>query len=533
MGETNEVEVTNREKDTRILTLKVLDSVELPQKPIRIKLTRDDTNDSIIKIYNVDDNWAIYSEWSKGKIGKLIVPLFATKGTVIGNGSSGNRIRLSNPKSGTFVWKEYQYAWENICHIGDVWFLRRGDVLVPLGWAWLYNKISSDFWIVWIECNWEIILRKFGETEAKYWINSEYPYITLPGTRISQLDKWSSEFFIINEWNVDKIVLEDLQGIARSNDPIKYKVEQTFLFDQFGEIQQIESDKNDNFVLIVWKKDGISTLYVLKKSNRQSGEVLVSMEWVKEFLIMPDNTLLWIMEDWTVKSISTTFDQFEKWYIENGWDVVMREEAVRTITDNSNANMIEAIKSAELKEWESWIESRELAISEQDVISEFWSKEIPWENKTIRELFDEAKTPEEIRRVEKLVNKILVSISSFQWGLAIKNHIKGIIIKKKEEIILHDFQEDVNSTEDALNKADNFQDLISVKALIDNLHERRKSLHWGALAIDLWKKIQEMRVSVEKKIAEYQKEGKEDLLSQIQKNIYWSDLLWFRSFPNL
>jgi hypothetical protein len=33
--------------------------------------------------------------------------------------------------------------------------------------------------------------------------------------------------------------------------PIKYKVEETFSFDQFGAIQQIESDINDNFVLMV------------------------------------------------------------------------------------------------------------------------------------------------------------------------------------------------------------------------------------------------------------------------------------------
>lgn len=517
MTENNEWDGTLREKDKRILTLKLLDSIK-PEKDVINTKTWRNWNSVSLDLFLGDKH--IFYSYKRDVIEKVILQLLATNATVVGSWSYYSEmnikgfIRLINP------WKLYNVWWKNVFHIDDMWFIQYSDKLIPLWSKWLYIKfLNWVAWILWFSESWEIILKKFISKDTWCFLDDSCPYITIPWSRVSQLNRWSSEFFVINEWKIDKVVLTNIQSINKTNNPIKYKIEQSISFEQFGEIQQIESDINENFVLIIWKKDNKYSLHVLKKNNWENGEAIESIPWIKEFVIMPDNTLLWVMEDWTVKKISTTFDQFEKWYIEKWWDIVMREAAVKVVTDNSNANMIDAIKSTELKEWEQWIESESTTLSEQDVILEFWSKEIPWEHKTIKELFDEAKTQEEIKRVERLVNKILVSISSFQWGLSIKNHIKDIIIKKKEEIILHDFQEEVNSVEDALNKADNFKDLINVKLLIDSLHERRKNIHWGVLAIDLWKKVQEMKKSVEKRILEYQEEGKEDILSQIQKNI--------------
>lgn len=519
MTETKEWEVTSRENDKRILTLKVLDSIECKKEDISARVWVYSNTDVWIDLSS--NNQSILSNGSRKDTGKILIQLFVNRWTEVRSGIYSYSIRMKKFKPKYDKWKLYNVGWYNVFNVDNVWFIQINDKLIPLWGEWLYTEFTKHhIWIVWFEENWEIFLKKFHlDGDNRCIIGNDNPYIIIPWSRVSQLNRWSLEFFVVNEWKVDKVVLTDLKSMSQTNNPIKYQIEQTLSFEQFGEIQQIESDNNENFVLIVWKKDNKYSLYVLRKNNWEQGEAIETIPWIKEFVIMPDDTLLWVMEDWTVKKISTTFSQFEKWYFEQWWDVVMRNDAVRVVTDNSNANMVEAIKSTELKEWESWIESEDSSISEQDVISEFWSKEIPWENKTIKELFDEAKTPEEIRRVEKLVNKILVSISSFQWGLAIKNHIKDIIIKKKEEIILHDFQEEVNSTEDALNKADSFQDLINIKTLIDNLHERRKNIHWGVLAIDLWKKVQEMKKSVEKRILEYQEEGKEDILSQIQKNI--------------
>jgi len=58
-------------------------------------------------------------------------------------------------------------------------------------------------------------------------------------------------------------------------------------------------------------------------------------------------------------------------------------------------------------------------------------------------------------------------------------------MKKKEEIVLHNFQKDIDSAQETLNKADNLQDLINAKTVIMDLHERRKSIHGSPLTIDL------------------------------------------------
>lgn len=363
-GSVSEVVKSSNEKSKKVLTLKLLDSIEKTTDNVSASITKNSNWCVKFCVGTVNNPTWLYSSYDLKAMGQVIPHLFCKKGTVLYK--SGYCLCSKDEKS-TSLWERYMYGGIPVYHIDDVRFIQKNDIFIPIEWVWRYVEISNGVWLIWFEDDGEIILKKFIRTwDSNFGMNSNSSYITLPWTRISQLDKWSSEFFVVNDWSVDKIVLENMAKLGVANLPIKYKVEETFSFDQFGAIQQIESDINDNFVLMVWKKDDKFSLYVLKKSDWESWEVMTSIQWVKEFVVMPDNTLLWVMEDWAVKKIATTFDQFEKWYIENGWDVVMREEAVRTITDNSNANMIEAIKSAELKEWE--LESGELAISEQDVI---------------------------------------------------------------------------------------------------------------------------------------------------------------------
>lgn len=513
-GNVGEVAKSSNEKSKKVLTLKLLDSIEKTTDNVKASIMTDSYWYARFWVGTVKNPTWLYGGYGFKTMGQVIPHLFCKKETVLYK--RGDYLCSKGEKS-TSLWERYMCGGIPVYHIDDVRFIQKNDIFIPIEWAWRYVEISNGVWLIWFEDDGEIILKKFTSAyNSKFGMNSNSPYITLPWTRISQLDKWSSEFFVVNDWNVDKIVLENMAELGAADLPIKYKVEETLSFDQFGAIQQIESDINDNFVLIVWKKDDKFSLYVLKKSNWQSWEVMASIQWVKEFVVMPDNTLLWVMEDWAVKKIATTFDQFEKWYFEGWWDVIMREEAVKAVRNNAHEKMLEAIKSAEIKELESWTDSDDLGVSEQDVISEFWSKKV--EDKTIKELFEEAETQEEIRKVERLVNGILVSISSFTWGIKIKNHIKDVIIKKKEEIILRDFKKDVNDVNDALEKAESLQDLLKIKSLITELHERKKDIRWGSLAIDLWNKIKEMMKTVDTKISEYKEEGKDDILAQIQRN---------------
>lgn len=536
MVETKEVSVNN-EKSQGILTLKVLDTINPTSENITINFSKY-SGDVQFSILN-QKGGAIYNSYSKKQIVEVILSLFVNNSTEIKNGTSSSYLRVDNEKTDNLNkrWVEYDCWWIKLYHMGNVWFTNINGELIPLRGEWIYTNISGQVSLVWFVNNGEIILKKFNNT-GSYWIRSTSPYVSFPWTRISQLDKWSLEFFVVNDWNIDKIILEDKDRIIDSNDPIKYKVEESLSFDQFGTIQQIQSDINDNFVLIVWKKNGKYSLHVLKKSDWTSGEVIVSIDWVKEFVVMPDNSLLWVMEDWSVKKIATTFDQFEKWFFENWWEVVNRENALKVVRNNSHEKMLEAMESVKL-EWLDWWELWELddlEVSEQDVIEKFWSKKVEWKKKTIKELFDEAQTQKDIQNVEDLTKKLLMSISSFSWGIKIKNYIKDIILKKKEEIILHDFEKDVNDAENILNNAENFQDLLNIKSFIMNLHEKKKDLRWGPLSIELWKRIREMLKNVDEKIALYQKEWKDDILQQIQKNTeelksyicaisYWADLL--------
>lgn len=514
MTETKEVSVSDREKDKWILTLNVGDTIEPINKNINCEYRRD------IFEFSSGSSTLFSTRFYDTISGlKVVLPIFAKK-----------NFNIMWTDDWCVVFKDtivkplvqYDYSGNNLYHIGNSRLLAgAGDVRTYLQGEWLCISLDKKsrwllWWVEWKEIFLKIFQWRDYGNGYRSMVYNNTRYTTLPWTRISQLNRWSLEFYIINEWIIDKVVVE--RPKAETNNPIKYKVEKSISFEQFGEIQQIESDQNENFVLIVWKKDDKFSLYVLKKNDWEWGEAIATIPWIKEFVVMPDSALLGVLEDWTVKKIATTFSQFQKWYFENWWEVVMREDAVKVVKNNSHEKMLEAMDSVKLEWWKLWTESDDLEVSEQDVIEKFWSKKVEWKNKTIKELFDEAQTQKDIQDVESLAKKLLVSISSFSWWIKIKNHIRDIIVRKKEEIIIRDFEKDVNEAENMLNNVSNLQDLLNTKSFIMNLHERKKDIRWGTLSMVLWKKIREMVKSVDEKIALYQAEWKDGILQQIQKN---------------
>lgn len=513
MAETIETTLSNQDKQKKILSLKMLDEVEKLDREPSCKLVMNSS--SAYFCISVWDWNNFYSEARRQYIEDAVLANFVWVNTWLGTWYYTNQLSASCPKT-TSKSKCYNYNGKRILHLENSWIMIDWKELKVLSSDWC-NTQWGGVQMLGIANNWEIILKKYKSSRENFQLQDSGTHTPLPWTKIVQLDSYGFVFYVINDGNIDKIKVDAISDDL--SEPIKCSQLETLSFEQFWEIQQLQADNNKNFVLIVWKKWGKSCLYILKHNNWTEWEVIATIDEVTETIVLPDNTLLCVMEDWTLKKVSTTFNQFERWFFEKGWDVVMREDSIKTVRNNAYEQMLETMKSAELKEWELWIESEDLAVSEQDVISEFWSREIPWESKTIKELFEEAQTQEDIKRVERLATNLLVKIASFTWGVKIKNHITSTILKRKEEITLRSFQEDVNSAEDALKKADNFQDLIDVKTVIMNLHERRKSIHWSPLAIDLWKRIKEMIETVEAKITEYKEEWKDDILAHIQKNV--------------
>ena len=514
MAETIETTLSDQNKQKKILSLKMLDEVKNLDENLSYELTTWNASSFRILKWGSGNNYdVIYNESDRDYIEDAVLANNVWVNTWLGFWTYEYKLSVSNPKT-ISTKKCYIYNGKRILQLGNSRIMIDWQKLKVLSSDWCHTQ-KLGLHMLGITNNGEIILKKYKHNRSDLRFSASSPYTTLPWTKIVQLDSNGQVFYVINDGNIDKVNVT-IDGDL--GNPIKCSHLETLSFEQFWEIQQVQTDNNKNFVLMIWKKWGKSCLYILKHSNWTEWEVVATIDGVIETIVLPDNTLLCVMEDWTLKKVSTTFNQFERWFFEQGWDVVMREDSIKTVRNNAYEQMLEAMKSAKLDEdWE--LKWDDLDISEQDVISEFWSKRIEGGNKTIRELFEEAQTQEDIRRVEGLVNKVLVSISSFTWGVKIKNHIKDIIMKKKEEIVLHNFQKDIDSAQETLNKADNLQDLINAKTVIMDLHERRKNIHGSPLTIDLWKKIKEMIKVVEEKITEYQEEWKDDILAHIKKNI--------------
>ena len=165
--------------------------------------------------------------------------------------------------------------------------------------------------MIWVKRDWEILLRKITRDRKKFGDSCT----TLPWKDISDINKSNLEFFVVSEWKILRCFLENISNTFKEgSSQIQYKVEGMYSFRGFWDIQAADRDINENFVLVVWKKWDKHTLYVLRWDKWTSWEVLTKIEWVKDFVVLEDGSLLGVMDDGKIRSIATTFSQFKEWY---------------------------------------------------------------------------------------------------------------------------------------------------------------------------------------------------------------------------
>ena len=541
---TEKVEVTqsNGEKQKKILSLKMLDEVKDDKWKYGYKLSNWNDYCCLIIEGKTNGSWIYFNQNYRGRIEDAALSTFVWVDTEISNYPySSARMIVKNRKSYSENRKSYDYNGKKIFHIENSRLMtdENKDFIYVLNsdWCntWYTNKIHR---LIWIVNGWEIVLKKYDSDDDGISLGETCSYVTFPWTKIVQLDEDSSIFYVINDGNIDIIKVDEKTFRENKEKPITYTHQETLSFEQFWEIKQIQTDKNKNFVLIIWKKWEKSSLYVLRHNDWTWWEAIATIDGVTETVVLPDNTLFCVMEDWKIKKVSTTFDQFEKWFFEKGWTITMREESIKKVRNNANEKMLEAIRLAKLWENDKNELPDEKEISEEDIISEFWSKTAEWENKTIKELFDEATTIEQIDKIERDINWVLISISSYTWSLKIKNKIKEEIKNKRDEILLKDLENDVDQAEKAYNSALDIRDYVALQSLVEILHDRRKEIQWRTDAeIKLWKRIIELRTNISNKIKESKDSGKESIIPSVEKNIeelreyawaisYWRDLSW-------
>ena len=210
MGEKTSVDLqtTNREQECGHLTLNV--ASELVKLRDMVASREFGAYDSqrfrtgkVVDGREVDDV-LLTKRWD---VEDAIFSLFATKQTSAN--SSGDYMMCSSLMSKKYQWEIYDYNWEQVYHIGDLWFLRNDATKkIELLWKWLRPKFFNDTnnWIIWTKRDWEILLKKISNNRCKI----SHSCLALPWDDISQINDLNLEFLVVSGWKILRMFLEDV-----------------------------------------------------------------------------------------------------------------------------------------------------------------------------------------------------------------------------------------------------------------------------------------------------------------------------------
>ena len=380
-----------------------------------------------------------------------------------------------------------------------------------------FSKSSSDD--IWWNTSKTVFENKL-ESEAKWdWFIHFY-------------DKWKNVFdipwnkiFKIENGNVliyDWWILSKYKILGQSN----YKKWETFEV-PYKWITQMVVDYNMNFLLIVNETDEWSTLHIISYDdfiNKHEITEYFSIKNVKEICwLWKENWMFCEMDDWSMQYFRNTFSKFERNFFKDKEDwtpwwklIYPKDQEITTISDSGKSKLLK-----DLTNWTFFINFEEDVVDktdkiDQDIIDKIWDIKIPDKEETLRELFDKANDEESITLVWKIFKKIKKNpqIAKVWW---ITKSIDKEILDKKNEIILNSIFSELWDITTELWEAPDLATLITIKDKLKMIQKKRKNIQAWIVSQD--KELKNLLEITEQKISDYKELHKEDLETEIQKNL--------------
>lgn len=319
------------------------------------------------------------------------------------------------------------------------------------------------------------------------------------------------------------IVNDNLIEYIKIKENWKYDIVWDSIQHPYWAIEKLNIDKHGNFLLFISKYD--EKKYKLHIVNRKTLEEIENYEDIIDIVQVDNkNDLTCLDVDWKLVSITTNFDQFEKWFVDT-W-TIWRKRVVEV--KDVALSQLEAL----LSNWWLEIDLDQLATKEKnwksnnhhnnDLVSKIWEIKV-WE-KTLKELFDEADSEDKINLVANAFLQIK-SNPAISWVSWITQEIESDINQKTSEIKLKSLLDAFNEIKDIFEinkpKAEQkpyayFQILMNSKSRIEMLKKNRSQVFLTDDKLD--KDISDLDDEIEAWIISFQLKNADEIIKKIDDN---------------
>lgn len=343
-------------------------------------------------------------------------------------------------------------------------------------------------------------------------IKKEWNILTsIPWDLVTIIKKDEAKVLIVNK-NRFEITTVNQDWTYNQENPITHN---------YGKIEKIRTDRNENFVFIIWKHwDDIYKMHIL---NRNTLQEIDNIPDIKDIIFIDEkNDINCLSKDNKIIYVDTNFDQFPRWYVD-GWDFISeKEQVVTTIEDRPRSELQDALSNGWIKidlEWLlHWNDIETISDNSDDekLRAKIWTLMIDSEKKlTLKKLYDDADNEQKANILRGIVNKLKMDpkINSVKW---IMDPIENVVFKKRSEIKLKKIWDEMKDIVDGLWTTDDLVALIWIQTKLEELKKRRSQIIiWPG---DEDKQLQETIKLVVDKIKEYRDNHQEETLSVIEES---------------
>lgn len=366
--------------------------------------------------------------------------------------------------------------------------------------------------------NWEI-LNLIAQINQKEKIKLENGLLNIKSKQL--LNIWADDFCINNQTSNELCILKDnkIATYTYDDDSIDRQSDY-FDLSAYGTIKNIRTDENNNFYFIICEKEWESELKVL---NRKTLEDVMSFKDLNEIVYLSNETwkLFCMDKDGYLRIVTINTKSLPRGYVDN--NEISAETAAANIVkieDKPRSDLKNILKSWGLKlshSAEEELEGDDNNMDDKGLREELWLTKIDgFDDKTLRDLYNEATTPKDI----DIVNNIAQQFKKNGNIMAIKGLVDPIfsaISTKRDQIKLKDIWEKlVEITEDIKNTDDDFTTILSIKAKLTDLKQTRSQILWVNKETDTL--LRESLQLINEKIQEYQNNHKENIFDEISEN---------------
>lgn len=375
-------------------------------------------------------------------------------------------------------------------------------------------------WVGYLERknDWEI-LNLIAQINQKEKIKLENGLLNIKSKQI--LDIWADDFCINNQTSNELCILKDSKIATYTYDEDSID-RQSDYFDlsAYGTIKNIRTDINNNFYFIICEKEGESELKVL---NRKTLENVMSFKDLNEIVYLSNDTwkLFCMDKDGYLRIMTINTKSLDRGYVDNN-EISAESVAVNIvkIEDKPRSDLKNILKSWGLTlshGAEEELVGDDTSIDDKELREQLWLTKIDgFDDKTLRDLYTEAKTPKEI----DIVNSIAQQFKKNGNIIAIKGLVDPIfseISTKRDQIKLKDIWERlVEISEDIKHAEDDFTAILTIKTKLNDLKQTRSQILAVNKETDTL--LRENLQLIDQKIQEYQESHKENILEEISKN---------------